>query len=90
MPKYRYRPEDNRTPVIHPTIGHLDYDGVYDHPDCAGHPDFVEVHDKKILKDDDAARESPANPEMAVEAPDPVTTSPGDTPTKAGKTGGSK
>lgn len=84
MPKYRYRPKDNRTPVMHPIIGHLDYDGVYEHPDCADNPDFIEVHDKKVP--DDAVRESPENPEFA-EAPDPVTKSPDTSSAKAGKTG---
>lgn len=88
MPKYHYRPKDNRTPVSHPIIGHLDYEGVYEHPACADNPDFVEIHDKKVP--DDAVRESPENPEMAVEAPDPVTTSPATSAAKAGKPGGSK
>jgi hypothetical protein len=43
MAQYRYRPKDNRTPVSHPVIGHLTWDGIYDHPDCAGHPDFEEI-----------------------------------------------
>lgn len=42
---YRYRPKDNRTPMSHPVIGHLVWDGVYDNPACAGNPDFVEIPD---------------------------------------------
>lgn len=85
MTKYHYRPKDNRTPVTHPIIGHLDYDGVYEHPDCADNPDFVEVHDKKDEPEPVAAEEGASNPEPVT--PDPVTKSPGVSPAKAGKTG---
>lgn len=54
---YRYRPKGNRTPVTHPVIGHLEYDGVYDHPDCASNPDFQEIKDEKPGK---AAKTAPA------------------------------
>lgn len=43
---YVYEPEGNKTPVHHPVIGHLVYGDVYDHPDCASHPDFKEVIEK--------------------------------------------
>lgn len=76
MPKWRYRPDGNSTPVAHPTIGHLDHDGVYDHEDCADNPDFVEIHDKKILADDSAAAPTPSPEiEAPVVAPAPITKS---------------
>jgi hypothetical protein len=47
MPKqWRYEPRDNRTPLNDPVIGHLEYGRVYDNPECANRPDFVEVKPK--------------------------------------------
>lgn len=40
---YRYRPKDNRTPVNHPVLGHLEWDTIVDSPLCAGLPDFEEI-----------------------------------------------
>jgi hypothetical protein len=44
--RYRYRPAGNRTPLTHPVLGHLHWDGIYEHPDCAGHPDFEPIDEK--------------------------------------------
>jgi hypothetical protein len=43
---YRYEPADNKTPVHHKTIGHLEWGQVVDHPDCEGNPDFVAIVDE--------------------------------------------
>lgn len=70
---WRYRPKGNRTPVAHPIIGHLVYDAVYDHPDCATHPDFREV--SKADTDTDAVTD-----EADIETPDTPVDSGDDTP----------
>lgn len=44
--RWRYEPADNKTPVHHKTIGHLEWGQVVDHPDCEGNPDFVEIVDE--------------------------------------------
>lgn len=62
---WRYRPKGNRTPLAHPVIGHLVYDGVYDHPDCATHPDFQETSEQDVVTDivtDDPGPETPDTP----------------------------
>lgn len=87
MPKYRYRPKDNRTPVSHPVFGHLLWDGEYEHDECAGHPDFVEVREKQDEPDTDKPDEGASTSEPE---PDSVTKSHATSAAKAGKTGGSK
>lgn len=47
---YRYRPADNRTPVNHPTLGHLEWDTVVDDLSCAGNPDFEEIPSTDALE----------------------------------------
>lgn len=55
MAQYRYRPADNRTPVLDPVFGHLSWDGVYDDPRCADDPRFepVKATDLASMKRDD-------------------------------------
>lgn len=72
---WRYEPKDNRTPVNHPLIGHLEWGQVYDNPLCAENPDFVEVKPKRKAKPvtpPSAARpagDSPADIKSASESP---------------------
>lgn len=39
MANFRYRPKDNRTPVNHPVLGHLEWDTVVE-SDASPGPDF--------------------------------------------------
>lgn len=43
MPKYRYQPKDNRTPMGHPVLGELVWGEIYEHPSLAADPDFTPV-----------------------------------------------
>lgn len=72
---WRYRPKGNRTPKIHPIIGGLVWDQVYDNPACADDPDFIEVKEPQ---------ENPAGPSQPAEKSD------ADTAPEAGKPGRSK
>jgi hypothetical protein len=60
---YVYRPVDNRTPVNHPVLGHLEWGTVIDDPSCAGDPNFEEIKPKKAP----ARKKAPAKPEPAKE-----------------------
>ena len=81
MALYRYRPRGNRTPVLHPVFGHLEWDGVYDHPDCAGHPDF------QLIKDSAPTEDRPAADESTAEASAETAKPPAHSKADAGKTG---
>ena len=63
---WRYRPENNRTPKIHPIIGGLVWDQVYDNPACANDPDFVPVEAEQA---DTSAGRTPADSPDAPSAP---------------------
>lgn len=71
MAQYRYRPKGNRTPLSHPVLGHLEYDGVYSHPDCAGHPDFKEIRPEPVpdVPPDSAEHETSESPTDAGDQP---------------------
>lgn len=85
--RYRYRPRDNRTPVNHPTIGHLEWDGIYSHPDCAGNPDFEEIREKpaaakkRATKPAGAKKPAPAPSKAETANPDAAAAKPLDTAT---------
>ena len=71
MPRYLYRPKDNRTPVNDPILGHLDYDSVYDDPRCADDPRFVEIKEEKPGKPAKGSDDKTAA-DKAPEAGDPA------------------
>lgn len=70
---YRYKPADNKTPGHHKTIGHLVYGDVYDHPDCAGNPDFEEVKETKRPPVVHSTEPTPAENDAPVSEAEPGT-----------------
>lgn len=77
---YRYRPRGNRTPVNHPILGHLSWDGVYDNSLCANNPDFELIRDK-------AAKTEPADTAPASTPSHATSTEPPVNPADASKPG---
>lgn len=76
MPRYRYEPKDNRTPMGHPVLGELVWGETYEHPDLAGDPDFTEIG-AQDARPASAPSEHPVVPASPPETPPPASTPPG-------------
>lgn len=71
MTQYRYRPAGNRTPVMHPTFGHLVWDQVVNNPACAGDPDF-EAIEASDTDPGETSGDTDQGPDAGTQAPVPA------------------
>lgn len=90
MALFRYRPKGNRTPLNHPVLGHLEWDGIYDNPACAGNPDFQEIKPEPEPAPDPDPEPAASEPDAVAPADESADKPSAQSKTDAGKTGRSK